>query len=172
MADTSALSGKVSSRPFFFWAMIQYLREDGLTPLIVVDANYPGAEVPEDFIDVQTGQITLSLGTHATRNLSVDYRTLSFDAAFPGQVVHRISVPTLAVLAVLCQEDATISMVMSEEERTYGFVDSPEKGIATPLGFGGGDSKPESSKSAVYQQQKNKSSKKRPNHLRLVKDDA
>jgi stringent starvation protein B len=162
MGADSALSGKVSSRPFFLWAMVQYLREDNLTPLIVVDAHYPGTIVPESFIEEQTGQITLSLGSMATRNLEPGYRTLRFDAAFPGGVVHHIEVPTLAILAILCQEDATLSMVMGEEERTYGFVDDPDQGADTPLGFGG-PSAPSKAKHTAKQ--------KRPSHLRLVTDD-
>lgn len=91
-----------SSRPYLLRANQEWIADNGLTPLILVDANHPDAEVPVEF--VQDGRIVLNISPSAVSGWQADNNRLSFSARFGG-VPRQLSVPVDAVLAIYAREN-------------------------------------------------------------------
>ena len=72
-----------------------------MTPHLVVDADFPGTEVPREFVD--EGQIVLNVAPGAVRDLVMGNDWTSFSARFNG-VVRNLLVPTEAVLGIVTRE--------------------------------------------------------------------
>ncbi len=100
-----------SSRPYLVRALNQWLLDNALTPYIVVDAEYPGVEVPRQF--VQNGQIVLNMAPTAVRELFMENEALGFSARFGGQPM-RIMVPMAALVAIYARENG-VGMVFGHE---------------------------------------------------------
>lgn len=100
-----------SSRPYLVRALNQWLLDNALTPYIVVDAEYPGVEVPRQF--VQNGQIVLNMAPTAVRDLFMENEALGFSARFGGQPM-RIMVPMAALVAIYARENG-VGMVFGHE---------------------------------------------------------
>lgn len=100
-----------SSRPYLVRALNQWLLDNALTPYIVVDAEYPGVEVPRQF--VQNGQIVLNMAPTAVRDLFMENKALGFSARFGGQPM-RIMVPMAALVAIYARENG-VGMVFGHE---------------------------------------------------------
>lgn len=90
------------NRPYLIRAMHEWICDNGLTTHLAVDANYPGAEVPLEF--VQDGQIVLNIAPRAVTNFSADNEAILFSARFGG-VPRQIRVPVNAVMAVFAREN-------------------------------------------------------------------
>ncbi|MBV1787071.1 ClpXP protease specificity-enhancing factor [Marinobacterium sp. D7] len=90
------------SRPYLLRALYEWLCDNDLTPLIVVDAGVKGVNVPEAY--VQDGQITLNIALGAVRELEMDNGGVSFNARFGG-VPMNVYVPITAVLAIYAREN-------------------------------------------------------------------
>jgi stringent starvation protein B len=67
-----------------------------------VNANYPKCKVPLEH--VENGEITLNVSPNAIREFKVSKDLVEFRASFSG-VVHIISAPVKAVLAIYAQEN-------------------------------------------------------------------
>lgn len=91
-----------SNRPYLIRAIFQWICDNGLTPHLMVDANYPGVLVPQDF--VQDGHITLNVAPRAVTQLQLEDELISFSARFSG-IPQQLSVPPLAVLAIYAREN-------------------------------------------------------------------
>ncbi|MBS9402082.1 ClpXP protease specificity-enhancing factor [Halomonas sp. TRM85114] len=100
-----------SSRPYLVRALNQWLLDNALTPYIVVDAEYPGVEVPRQF--VQNGQIVLNMAPTAVRDIFMENEALGFSARFGGQPM-RIMVPMAALVAIYARENG-VGMVFGHE---------------------------------------------------------
>ena len=72
-----------------------------MTPHLVVDADFPGTEVPREFVD--DGQIVLNIAPGAVRELVIGNDWTSFSARFSG-VVRNLLLPTEAVLGIVTRE--------------------------------------------------------------------
>src|SRR3990167_7959453 len=101
-----------SSRPYLLRAMYDWLIDNQLTPYIMVDALFPGVEVPERF--VKEGKIVFNVAAQAVGNLSLGNEAVEFDARFSGASRH-IYVPIHAVKAIYAFENGR-GMVFSDEE--------------------------------------------------------
>ncbi|MFY9973656.1 MAG: ClpXP protease specificity-enhancing factor SspB, partial [Chromatiaceae bacterium] len=55
-----------STRPYLVRALYEWILDNDLTPHLLVDAEYPGTQVPAEF--VQDGQIVLNIAPSAVRN--------------------------------------------------------------------------------------------------------
>lgn len=91
-----------SNKPYMVRAIHQWVQDNDCTPYLVVAADYPGVEVPVQF--VRDGQITLNVSSTAVRELSMDNRWIEFSARFGG-VPTLVRVPMGAVLAIFAKEN-------------------------------------------------------------------
>lgn len=91
-----------SSRPYFLRAMWQWLVDNDLTPHILVDAEYPETQIPQQF--VQDGQIVLNISPSAAMGLSLENDWITFNARFSGTPMN-VSIPTAAVMGIYAREN-------------------------------------------------------------------
>ncbi len=112
-----------STKPYLTRAIYEWILDNGLTPHLLVDAGYPGTEVPAQF--VQDGQIILNLAPTAVRNLVMGNEWISFGARFSG-TPYEILIPSEAVLGVFSRENRQ-GMVFAPPEH-------PEQGSPEPAG--------------------------------------
>lgn len=91
-----------STRPYLVRALYEWILDNDLTPHLLVDAEYPGTQVPAEF--VQDGQIVLNIAPSAVRNLVMGNDRIHFGARFGG-MARELSVPTEAVLGIFAREN-------------------------------------------------------------------
>ncbi len=91
-----------SSRPYLIRALYEWIHDNGLTPYLLVDAAYPGAQVPEQFIE--DGKIVLNVGSAAVRDLEMGNESIRFVARFGGTPMD-VLIPSSAVLAIYAREN-------------------------------------------------------------------
>ena len=86
-----------SSRPYLIRALYDWLVDNGLTPYIMVDANYPEVSVPQQFVN--DGKIILNIAPSAVAALAMGNHVVEFKARFSG-ISHHIVVPVMAISAI------------------------------------------------------------------------
>ncbi len=91
-----------STKPYLVRALYEWILDNALTPHLLVDAQYPGTQVPPEF--VQDGQIVLNLAPTAVRNLVIGNDWIHFGARFGG-VARELSVPSESVLGIFAREN-------------------------------------------------------------------
>ncbi|SFR46617.1 stringent starvation protein B [Pseudidiomarina maritima] len=147
-------------RPYLVRAMYEWILDNQLTPHLAVDADYPGCQVPWQF--VQDGQIILNISPTAVTNFIADNDAVQFNARFSGDP-HRVIVPMGAILAMYARENGAGSMFEPEP-----FYDNPA--AVAPVSpkpvESGNKSEEQSAKPQKKESQKKKSS---GSHLRVVK---
>ncbi len=132
MAETPEMS---SSRPYLIRALHEWISDNGMTPLLLVDADAPAVDVPRAF--VEDGKIILNVSMSAVQGLELGDDQIQFRARFSG-AVKQISVPVTAVLAVYARETSAGMMFPetesdaeqadqagAEADTTNGDTDSP-----------------------------------------------
>ncbi len=92
----------ISNKPYILRAMYEWIVDNGWTPHLQVDANYPGVNVPQEF--VQEGVIVLNMAPSAVVNLSMDNSWFTFKARFNG-VETTLGFAPEAVLAIFAREN-------------------------------------------------------------------
>lgn len=92
---------RVPRRPYLLRAMHQWITDSGLTPQIMVDADFEGVDVPR--AHVRDGRIVLNVSYDATRHLDLGNHWLSFEARFGG-VARQLRLPVLAVQGIYARE--------------------------------------------------------------------
>ena len=101
-----------SNRPYLIRALYDWLLDNQLTPHLLVDAEYEGVFVPQEF--VENGQIVMNLNPGAVRSLDLGNELITFNARFGG-VPRDIVVPPGAVLGIYARENG-LGMLFPEEE--------------------------------------------------------
>ncbi|WP_370592249.1 ClpXP protease specificity-enhancing factor [Reinekea sp. G2M2-21] len=91
-----------TNKPYLIRALHEWIIDNNCTPYIVFMAEYPGVEVPQEF--VRDGQITLNIALSAVKDLELANDTISFNARFSG-VPTDISGPVDAVVAIFAKEN-------------------------------------------------------------------
>jgi stringent starvation protein B len=91
-----------SNRPYLIRAIHEWICDNGLTTHVLVHADFPGVEVPRDY--VQNGQIILNIAPRAVNGFVANNEEIRFSARFGG-VPMTIRVPVEAVLAVFAREN-------------------------------------------------------------------
>lgn len=94
-----ALTG---TRPYFIRAIHEWIVDRHWTPYLLVNADWPGAELPRGF--VEDGRIVLNISPSAVRELLLANDELSFSARFGGQP-QWVKVPIGAVLGIYAREN-------------------------------------------------------------------
>lgn len=119
-----------SSRPYLLRALYEWIVDNGCTPHIIVDAEIPRVDVPEQY--VKDGQIVLNLSPTAVIELEMADESLSFNGRFGGQPVD-IFIPMGAILGIYARENGQ-GMAFDQEEDV-----EPPDGPGDDPGNGPGD---------------------------------
>lgn len=109
-----------SSRPYLIRALYEWILDNDCTPYVLVNADYPGAVVPESF--VEGGQIVLNLSPMAIRDLDMDNERVCFDGRFGG-VPQQVWLPCASVMAIYARENGQ-GMVFDIEPETPSPTDT------------------------------------------------
>ena len=92
-----------SNRPYLIRAFYEWIIDNDLTPLLLVDAQAPGVLVPKEHI--RDGQITLNTHPSAVHGLQLGNDWIEFKARFGG-VARGLQIPVAAVLAIYARENS------------------------------------------------------------------
>ena len=68
------------NRPYLLKAFFDWIIDNQCTPHLVINAEYPGVEVPVQFIE--DGQIVLNISPSAVTQFNMDLHCVSFNARF------------------------------------------------------------------------------------------
>jgi stringent starvation protein B len=104
----------LSNKPYLLRAFYDWIVDSGYTPFLVINASFPRCHVPKEFIE-KNGEITLNISPTAIRDLKITKDLIEFQASFSG-IVHIISAPVKAVLAIYAQEENEQGMFFDYEE--------------------------------------------------------
>lgn len=91
-----------SNKPYLIRAIYDWIVDNELTPYILVSAEYPTVQVPQEH--VHNGKIVLNISPQASRGLHLENDRIVFSARFSGMTV-QIFVPPGAVLAIYAKEN-------------------------------------------------------------------
>lgn len=91
-----------SSRPYLLRALYEWIVDNGCTPHVIVDAEIPRVDVPQQY--VKDGQIVLNLAPTAVIELQMADDAVSFNGRFGGSPVD-IFIPMGAVLGIYAREN-------------------------------------------------------------------
>lgn len=158
----------ISNRPYLIRAIYDWVVDNGWTPHLQVDANYPGVVVPQQF--VQEGMIVLNASPTAVVGLQMGNDEISFSARFQGEE-QDLFFPPEAVLAVFARENGQ-GMPFPPEPYPEDAVDPEQtqsKATLSAVDDSKSEAKAEDKKAAKKAAKKDaKSGKKRPT-LSVVK---
>jgi stringent starvation protein B len=101
-----------STRPYLLRAFYDWIVDNSLTPYLLVDAEYSGVMVPQQY--VADGKIILNVSPSAVREFVIDQDGVRFEARFSGEPCF-ISFPIFAATAIYASENGK-GMVFPEEE--------------------------------------------------------
>ncbi len=107
--------------------MYQWIVDNGMTPHLLVNAEYQDCMVPVGHIN--DGKIVLNIAPMAVQGLTLGDEEVTFSARFSGKS-EAIMVPVQAILAVYARENGQ-GMMFSEDDQTshasgQGSDDGPE----------------------------------------------
>lgn len=89
-------------KPYLLRAVHEWIEDNNCTPYLLVDANYPGVQVPFEF--VKDGQIVLNVSSGATGNFCIGEKSIAFNARFGGKP-RQLLIPVEAVLFLYAKEN-------------------------------------------------------------------
>lgn len=119
-----------SSRPYLLRALYEWIVDNGCTPHIIVDADMPQVDVPQEY--VKDGQIVLNLSPTAVIELQLGDDAVSFNGRFGGRPTD-VYIPLAAILGIYARENGQGMAFEPEDE-----VPPPSGGASpTPLRPGG-----------------------------------
>lgn len=131
-------------RPYILRALYEWLIDNELTPHIVVDAEWPYIQVPQQY--VQDGQIVLNIAPGALQGLQMGNEDVRFFARFQGKE-QRVLIPMGALLAIYAKENGAGTIFEPEEAYLLEIQDEQqaESGIALATTDSSADSNTDSS---------------------------
>lgn len=91
-----------SNKPYFIRAVYEWIVDNDLTPYLLVNAEHPNVEVPQEHVNA--GRIILNISPKACRGLHLENDKVVFTARFSGQTF-QIYVDPNAVLAIYAKEN-------------------------------------------------------------------
>jgi len=116
MSEDKTAPTMTSNRPYLMRALYEWITDNGLTPYLLIDANYQQVSVPQQY--VQDGRIVLNISPIAIKNLIIRNTHVEFEAHFSGVPQH-VYAPMGAVLAIYAKENGR-GMLFNEEEESSG----------------------------------------------------
>lgn len=120
---SSSPVGMTSNRPYLLRALYEWISANGMTPHILVDAEFDGVNVPEHTI--QKGKVVLNIAATATEQLLLDNEMIDFKARFSGSPF-QIAVPMSAVIAIYARENGQ-GMMFAKEDSNPPPVDGSDQ---------------------------------------------
>jgi len=93
-------------------ALYEWIIDNGLTPHLLVNAEFPGVEAPRQY--VQEGRIVLNINPAAVHHLQLGNELIEFSARFAGKP-HQVRIPIAAVMAVYARENGK-GMAFKDDE--------------------------------------------------------
>ena len=117
-----------SSRPYLVRAMYQWIVDNGMTPHLLVNAEYEHCMVPTGHIN--DGKIVLNIAPMAVQGLTLGDEEVSFSARFGGKA-ESIQVPVPAILAVYSRENGQGMMFSDDDQTDRASGDSSDDGPET-----------------------------------------
>lgn len=102
-----------SSRPYLIRALHEWIVDNQCTPHLLVNATYPGTQVPEAF--VSDGQIVLNVSPRAVRYLELGNDAVRFEGSFSG-MAQRLIVPMGAIMGIYARENGEGMVFESDVE--------------------------------------------------------
>jgi stringent starvation protein B len=102
-----------SNQPYLLRAFYEWIVDNNLTPYLVVDANYPGTQVPDEH--VLDGQIILNISPASTGKLKMGNIEVTFNARFGG-IPRNLVIPCKAVLAIYAKENGAGTVFTAEDD--------------------------------------------------------
>lgn len=106
-------STMTSNRPYLIRAMHEWIGDNGMTPYLLVDAAFPGVQVPPQ--SVKDGRVVLNVAPRAVAQLELGNQFIRFHARFSG-VSQTVELPIAAVQAIYAQETGQGMMLPQEGE--------------------------------------------------------
>lgn len=94
--------GMTSNRPYLIRAIYDWIVDNAFTPYLLVNAEYLGVEVPQEF--VTAGRIVLNISPNACRGLLLENHRILFTARFGG-IATQVTLSPGAVLAIYAKEN-------------------------------------------------------------------
>lgn len=91
-----------SNRPYLIRSIYDWIVDNDLTPYLLVNAEFPGVEVPQEHVN--GGRIVLNISPKASRGLHLENDRIVFTARFSG-LATQIFVNPAAVLAIYAKEN-------------------------------------------------------------------
>jgi stringent starvation protein B len=102
----------MSNRPYLLRALHEWIVDNGLTPQVLVDANFPGLDAPME--TAKQDKLVLNIGPTAVSGLELGSEWILFSARFAG-IARDVAVPVEAVLAIYARENGH-GMMFAEED--------------------------------------------------------
>jgi len=118
-----------SRRPYLIRAIHEWATDNGLTPHLLVAADYPGVNVPREY--VQEGRITLNISPVAVQSLDLRTDPIWFSARFAGREFS-VQIPVGAVLAIFARENGE-GIIFGEVEPPSPKDDAPSPEPGKPV---------------------------------------
>jgi len=91
-----------SNRPYLIRSIYDWIVDNDLTPYLLVNAEFPGVEVPQEHVN--GGRIVLNISPKASRGLHLENDRIVFTARFSG-LATQIFVNPAAVIAIYAKEN-------------------------------------------------------------------
>lgn len=113
-----------SCRPYMLRAFYAWLSDNDQTPHLIVNATYPGVQVPTHAI--KNGHIVLNVAMRAVQHLQLNDEAVSFGARFGGKAM-QIYVPMEAIMSIYSRETSVGFDLLP-------FVALGEGGVPVPVG--------------------------------------
>ena len=117
-----------SNRPYILRAFFDWIVDNDCTPYVVIDAHYPGVEVPQSY--VTDGQIVLNIAPRAVTNFILDREILAFSTRFGGVPID-IKVPVFAVVGIYSHENGQGTVFEREDPDQTPTPPSGPKAVKT-----------------------------------------
>jgi stringent starvation protein B len=106
-----------SNRPYLIRALYDWFLDNQMAPHLLVNAGYPGTQVPSGF--VQDGRVVLNISPTAVRGLVLGNEQIAFSARFGG-VSMEVAVPPEAVLGIYARETGRGMLFGDDEAKPQG----------------------------------------------------
>ena len=92
-----------SKKPYLIRAYYDWIVDNELTPHLLVNAEYPGIDIPEQY--ASDGRIVLNISPQACRGLHLENDRIVFTTKFAGNATQVFITPA-AVLAIYANENS------------------------------------------------------------------
>ncbi|HLB42572.1 MAG TPA: ClpXP protease specificity-enhancing factor [Gammaproteobacteria bacterium] len=109
----------LSNRPYLLRAFYQWIIDSACVPILVIDVNHPRSRIPKEYAD--GAEIVFNISSTAVRDLKISNELIEFKASFSG-VIHIISAPIKAVLAIYAEENGEGIFFDGEDDEDGGDV--------------------------------------------------